>query len=567
VLKRIARAATAIFVVAHIGCKGETSGPGVPVATTIAPNSATSITGSAGSVAAPAPSVIVKDQSGLPMAGVTVTFTVVSGGGSVSGETVTTDASGIATVGAWTLGPNVGENVLRAVTGSLAAVTFTATSTAGPAASIAKNGGDNQTAAAGTAVAIPPSVLVKDAEGNVKPGVTVTFAVVSGGGSVTGATATTNASGIATVGSWTLGPAAGANSLSAVTGSLAAVTFTATSTAGGAASVTKNAGDNQTATAGTAVAVAPSVLVKDANGNVTPGVTVTFAVVSGGGSITGAVATTNAAGIAAVGSWTLGTTPGANSLSATVAGLSPVTFTATGTAQLCAQRATHTFGTVTSGTLASGDCVLSDGSLVDLYDMSIAQAGAYIFRQGATFDSYLILATSDGMPIAENDDDLGVGPGSAIKALIPSGNFLLAPTSVAPGVTGSYEISSNTTSSEVTGCEEVFIARNVSTSQNITTSDCNFASAGATPIYGDGYLIFIPAGATVTINMTSTAIDPFLQLVRLGGTVIAQNDNVDGSTTAARITYTAPVNQNTYYAIIARAVPSNATGSYTLTVQ
>jgi hypothetical protein len=67
--------------------------------------------------------------------------------------------------------------------------------------------------------------------------------------------------------------------------------------------------------------------------------------------------------------------------------------------------------------------------------------------------------------------------------------------------------------------------------------------------------------------MTSSSIDPFLQLVRLGGTVIAQNDNIDTSTTAARITYTAPANQNTYYAIIARAVPSNATGAYTLTVQ
>jgi hypothetical protein len=466
VLRQFARAAAAILVVAHIGCKGETTQPDPSVATTIAANSSASLTGSAGGAATPAPSVIVKDQNGSPMGGAPVTFTVVSGGGTVSGATVTTDASGIATVGAWTLGPAVGENVLSAVTGTLPAVTFTATSTAGAAATVAKNGGDNQTAVAGTAVAIPPSVLVKDANGNAKSGVTVTFAVLSGGGSVTGGTATTNAS-----------------------------------------------------------------------------------------------------GIAAVGSWKLGSSPGPNSLSATVAGLTPLTFTATGTAQLCAQRSTHTFGTVSSGTLASGDCVLSDGSLVDLYNMSIPQAGAYMFRQGATFNSYLILATSDGLPVAENDDEFDVGPGSAIKALIPSGNYILAPTSVDPGVTGSYEIASSTTSTEVSGCEEVFIARNVTTNQNITGDDCNFASAGATPIYGDGYLIFIPAGATVTINMTSTNIDPFLQLVRLGGTVIAQNDNVDTSTTAARITYTAPANQNTYYAIIARAVPSNATGAYTLTVQ
>ena len=61
---------------------------------------------------------------------------------------------------------------------------------------------------------------------------------------------------------------------------------------------------------------------------------VTFAVASGGGSVTGLTAMTNASGIATVGRWTLGTSAGANSLTATSAGLSgsPVTFSATGTA-------------------------------------------------------------------------------------------------------------------------------------------------------------------------------------------------------------------------------------------
>jgi adhesin/invasin len=95
-----------------------------------------------------------------------------------------------------------------------------------------------------------------------------------------------------------------------------------------------NAGDNQTATVGTAVATAPSVLVTDASNNPVSGVSVTFAVASGGGSVTGASATTDGSGIASVGSWTLGTTAGANTLLASSPGLSgsPVTFTATGTA-------------------------------------------------------------------------------------------------------------------------------------------------------------------------------------------------------------------------------------------
>src|SRR5262249_12161062 len=59
----------------------------------------------------------------------------------------------------------------------------------------------------------------------------VTFAVVSGGGSVTGGSATTNAAGVAVVGSWKLGTVTGANTMSATAGSLSK-TFSATAVAG-----------------------------------------------------------------------------------------------------------------------------------------------------------------------------------------------------------------------------------------------------------------------------------------------------------------------------------------------
>lgn len=100
-----------------------------------------------------------------------------------------------------------------------------------------------------------------------------------------------------------------------------------------AKTISANAGDGQSAQAGNAVATPPSVLVVDGRSNPVPGVTVTFAIGSGGGSATGTSAVTNASGIATVGSWTLGGSAGSNTLTATVTGLtgSPVTFTATAT--------------------------------------------------------------------------------------------------------------------------------------------------------------------------------------------------------------------------------------------
>ena len=102
--------------------------------------------------------------------------------------------------------------------------------------------------------------------------------------------------------------------------------------AGTATQMVINAGNNQSAIASTAVATAPSVRVTDANENPVEGVSVTFAVASGDGTIdpTTPVAT-DASGIATVNSWTLGDTAGTNTLTASAAGLPDVTFSASAT--------------------------------------------------------------------------------------------------------------------------------------------------------------------------------------------------------------------------------------------
>src|SRR5205085_12133030 len=172
------------------------------------------------------------------------------GNGTIAGASQTTNASGVATVESWTLSATAGSNTLTATSGSLTGspVTFTATGTAGAAATIAPNSPTSPTAPAGTAVSPPPSVIVKDANGNPVAQVAVTFAVAPGNGTITGVSQTTNGSGIATVGSWTLSAMAGSNTLTATSGSLTGspVTFTATGTAGPAATIAKSSGDNLT---------------------------------------------------------------------------------------------------------------------------------------------------------------------------------------------------------------------------------------------------------------------------------------------------------------------------------
>lgn len=60
------------------------------------------------------PSVVVRDQFGRPMVGIRVHWAVTAGGGTLKFPISVTNGSGVATLQQWTLGPDVGENVVTA---------------------------------------------------------------------------------------------------------------------------------------------------------------------------------------------------------------------------------------------------------------------------------------------------------------------------------------------------------------------------------------------------------------------------------------------------------------------
>jgi hypothetical protein len=387
-----------------------------------------------GSAVPIAPSVKVTDSNGNAVAGVAVTFAATSGGGSVTGNPASTNGQGIATVGSWILGETAGINTLTATAVGLIGSPVTFTATAGTATTLVLNGGDGQSAEVGSAVAIAPSVKVTNAEGTGVADVQVTFAVASGGGSITGSTATTDAQGIATVGSWTLGIVAGVNTMTAKVAGLAGspVTFTSSAIAGAATVLALNAGNGQSATGGSAVAIAPSVKVTDQYGNGVPNVAVSFAVTSGGGSVTGGNATTNAQGIATVGSWILGTVPAGNTMTASAIGLSgsPVTFSATrftplsgslSTMELTAAGSPYLV-TANVRVLAGNTLTIDPGVRIELPKGVLMQVDGSIIAQGTAQDS--ILLTSKGDSAGANWGGLYISSASPGSVYLPDGTYV-----------------------------------------------------------------------------------------------------------------------------------------------
>jgi adhesin/invasin len=194
--------------------------------------------------------------------------------------------------------------------------------------------GNNQVGLWSDTTAIRPAVKITDNAGQPVAGVVVTFAA-SGptNGTVLGATQTTGADGVATVGGWKLGtPGTSMLAVSAVGVSNSPIDLTATSK--DQLQISRSAGTNQSATVRTAVTTPPTIQVSGLYTQaVIAGAMVTFSVTGGGGSVTRPTTTTDANGVARVGSWTLGPMAGVNQLTVVVTwpGSWSTTFAATGT--------------------------------------------------------------------------------------------------------------------------------------------------------------------------------------------------------------------------------------------
>jgi hypothetical protein len=198
---------------------------------------APSTTAASGVVLAQQPVIQVRDASNqnVSQSGIAVTAAIASGGGALAGTmVVSTDASGRAVFTDLALSGTVGPRTLVFTSPSLTPATSgTITLGAGPATTYVIQAGGIQSAVAGTAVPIPPAVLVTDNGGNGVAGVNVTFAVASGGGTVVPTTpVATLGTGIATATSWTLGATPGTNTLTATAPAVPGgpLTFTAMGT-------------------------------------------------------------------------------------------------------------------------------------------------------------------------------------------------------------------------------------------------------------------------------------------------------------------------------------------------
>ncbi len=266
-----------------------------------------------GSLVIPSPALTLSTPNGKWLSNIPVHFAITSGGGSITPAATSSNSVGVASSSDWRLGTTTGNNSATAtpttggdaVSGVVfvpAASTFTATATGPTGVEISGGPVAGTTYTAGSAL---PSATVRVVGENNRTVEGYSGAIVASvlqGGPLFGTMNIATVAGVATFSNLSIQKAGTTQQLRFTAGTLFADTGVFGIGSASAASLTINAGNNQSALVGTVLGaatgtIAPSVIVEDTYGNVVVGRTVYFSPSNNSATVTPLVNPTNSAGI------------------------------------------------------------------------------------------------------------------------------------------------------------------------------------------------------------------------------------------------------------------------------
>jgi hypothetical protein len=331
-----------------------------------------------------------------------------------------------------------------------------------------------------------------------------------------------------------------------------------------ATTMTAAGGSDQSASVGSAVAIAPAVLVKDQYGKPFPGAPVTFAVGTGGGAVMRTAATTGTDGIASAGGWTLGINAAPQTLTATSGTLS-ATFTATGTVPSGCNVVNYALGATLPLNWEANDCVATSGVRYDRLQFTTTKqeiidaqvngaAGRQLYlRRGADFYVGRQPGTAFSPP-AQNPMHL--------KYILAPGTYVFEPYAPSATATGAYTLS--TTADTKIDCDYIIFA-----STNVTFSGVVDNNSCVGPFNGREQWINLQlkTGTKVRITLSGTDNVPFLVFRddRLGPaspTLVTAAGKTAGETVVVNWTATF----DTWHEIVVTSL-NGLLGKYTLKIE
>jgi hypothetical protein len=202
-----------------------------------------------------------------------------------------------------------------------------------------------------------------------------------------------------------------------------------------------------------------------------------------------------------------------------------------------------------------------DAALAKPYRLQVTTPGVVDIRMGSgTLFSSLILLDSNKKLIATNDaDQTGV---AEIALSVPVGEYTVIATTADLEGPGSYQIAAQFVRAKA--CVTADFPVPGSLNGSLSSSDCGNWDAIPFYQYGDLtklYRIQVPRRAIITLDLTSTQLDPYLILIGDDKRDIAEDDNGGGGFNA-RITV--QLNPGTYFVLATTSGTGPQTGNFTL---
>jgi len=400
-------------------------------------------------------------NNGPGLSGVNVSFSDGGAGGSFNPTTAVTNSSGIATT-SYTLPATTKSVTITASSTNYKSATFTETAAV---LALAPTAGSNQSGNVGTVL---PTALTATATSNGSPaaGVSVTFSDNGAGGSFNPPTATTSSSGIATT-SYTLPAAAQSITITASSSGYTSATFSETANA---LLISPTSGNNQSATAGTALPT-PLTITATSNGNPVSGLSVTFSDNGAGGSFGTPNPTTGSTGQASS-TYTLPSTAQTVTITVRGTGYTSATFTEIAVVQALNTTSGNNQAGLPGTTLPAALTVTAtnNGNPVSGVSVTFSDGGA-----GGSFGSPTVTTGSNGQ--------------ASSTYTLPSTAKTVTVTATASGYTSTTftEISATENLSATGGNNQTGnVGTTLPTALTVTATNSGTAQSGVSVLFSDG---------------------------------------------------------------------------------
>jgi hypothetical protein len=204
-------------------------------------------------------------------------------------------------------------------------------------------------------------------------------------------------------------------------------------------------------------------------------------------------------------------------------------------------------------------CFSPRGNGLDIFSLVLEEDKLLIVSLTGDYDTYLHLFDSDCLQVAE-DDDGGDGFNSRLEFFATAGTYFVGVSSYGIGQGGNFTVTIGCSDGCANDCILYDVDCDNPLEREFPRSDCT-RGAGQ-PIDFVRFTAPGDIGAT-TIELSSDAFDPFLELYDINCTLIANNDNGGGDTAARILRNLLPGD----YLIGVSSVNADATGDFALTIE